>query len=367
MRYVGFFGAVALVCLAAHADQVSSKLLLQAQGTAGQLPPGCLGKFNPFEAFNDPNGLQKFAARCLSRGLPGGREPPETTILVEPQINTALRLAQIIFSFYQQQHPIGITRAWRWTSDGFIDRTHAQCLLLLSGTEPIVLPQATTLPEDMMAALDDSPDDEFHQAILRALKTAVAKNYCDPDARLIIAGHSLGGMEAQNIAGDLLRSRSGLGVSNIITFGSPLTTRLPGYISIRRFTTIGDPIPYTTYFTNTYREVTQTIVDDRTGNARLQAVAKADEERIIALGWTRNALEPFSGTVILAHWLAGAVGAHMNYPKTQELANFDVLGDPIGPRGGTRLVLGAPQPGGGTGTGLHMFGAPRHYGLGNPR
>jgi hypothetical protein len=57
----------------------------------------------------------------------------------------------------------------------------------------------------------------------------------------------------------------------------------------------------------------------------------------------------------------------MNYPKTQELANFDALGDPIGPRGGTRLVLGAPQPGGGTGTGLHMFGAPRHYGAVNPR
>ena len=34
----------------------------------------------------------------MSRRLPTGREPPETTILVEPQLNTAKRLVEIIFS-----------------------------------------------------------------------------------------------------------------------------------------------------------------------------------------------------------------------------------------------------------------------------
>jgi hypothetical protein len=304
-------------------------------------------------------------ANCLSAPMPKGADVGESLLRVPPVLHSARDVAQAIFKMYNNQHPIGIARVRVQLSSGGAATGPAMCLLLLSGTEPTGLAQTTTLPEDIQAALNNAANDQYLNAILKALATALNKGYCDPNARLVAAGHSLGGMEAQNVSHWLSRHRQLPGTSgrlvpaNIVTFGSPLTVQLPSSVKVERFTTIGDPIPYTTYFTNTYRSTKQIIVDDRTGPARQQAILHAENERNTALGWKQTAVEPVTGTFVLAKWMLGAVGPHMNYPKVNELHAYDPFGAPIGRGVTARLVIDNSQSGGGSGAMLHTFPAPR--------
>ncbi|MGB7948616.1 MAG: hypothetical protein WCH75_13115, partial [Candidatus Binatia bacterium] len=188
--------------------------------------------------------------------------------------------------------------------------------------------------------------------------------YCDRGARLVFAGHSLGGMEAQNIAAALIRQNANFYLGNVVTFGSPLTAVLPAQVNVRRFTTIGDPIPYTTHFTGTFREVPQIVVDDRTGPPRFRAIDAATSERNAALAWIPNPLEPAATqavrAAVLVKWLAGAVTAHMQYPNVSELQNYDALGAPITSGITTSLIIDDRRTIGGTTYGfIHVFPAPR--------
>lgn len=331
----------------------------------GQMPRECRRDLNPFNLFNNPNFLGSIA-RCLSDMMPpGDRAIGEKEMDVEPPVlKTSRDMAQVIFGLYQKLHPIGIARVWTRSSAGEINRAAPICLVVLSGTEPTVFAQATTLPEDMRAAILNTEDDDFFYAIMLALGSAVQKGYCDRGARLVFAGHSLGGMEAQNVAAALIRQNANFYVSNVITFGSPLTATLPGQVNIQRFTTIGDPIPYTTHFTGTYREVRQTVVDDRSGSSRFRAIDEAARERNAALGWVPNPLEPIPTQAVragvLAKWLTGAVTAHMQYPNVSELQSYDALGAPISAGITTSLIIDKRRTIGGRTYGfINVFPAPR--------
>jgi hypothetical protein len=277
-----------------------------------------------------------------------------------PVLATSRDMAQVIFGLYQKLHPIGITRVWARSSLGDTNRAVPLCLVILSGTEPTVFAQATTLPDDVRAAILNTEDDDFFYAIMLALGTAVQKNYCDNGARLIFAGHSLGGMGAQNVTAALTQQNTNA-VGNVVTFGSPLTASLPARVNIHRFTTVGDPIPYSTYFTGTYRDVRQVYVDDRSGLSRFRAIVNAERERDYALGWTPNPVDPFSGTAVLAKWLGeGALGAHMQYPSIRELETYDALGARIGAGITTSLVIDRQTIINGRTYGwIHTFPAPR--------
>ena len=231
-------------------------------------------------------------------------------------LRTALDVARCIFSFYNTGTPIAIAKR--------LDVTVPTCVVLLSGTEPLNFSQATTLPEDIASALDQPEKDLYALAVLDAIFTLRNSGVCR-QARLVLAGHSLGGMEAQNAAAFLLARQPGLSIGEIITFGSPATAYLSGAPPPRRFTTIGDPIPYTTVFTGTYRRAAQTTVSDLSGARRAAAIAKAALERYWAIGFGPGPVN-FAAAV---PWLAfGALGPHMQYPNTGELASYDALGNP---------------------------------------
>jgi hypothetical protein len=331
----------------------------------GQLPPECRRDLDSFNLFLNPNFLRTIT-RCLSDMMPPG-DPSigEKLMEVEPPVlSTSRDLARVIFGLYRKQRPIGITRAWARSSTGEINRATPICLVLLSGTEPTVFDQATTLPDSIRAAILATEDDDFFYAIMLALGAAVQKGYCDRGARLVFAGHSLGGMETQNVAADLMRQNAGFFISNVITFGSPMTASLPGQVNIQRFTTIGDPIPYTTHFTGTYREVRQIVVDDRTGPARFRAIDDAARERSVALGWVPNPTASIASQAVPAamfvKWASGALTAHMSYPRTRELERYDSLGAPIGAGITTSLVIHQQRTIGDRVYGfIHTFPAPR--------
>ncbi len=247
-------------------------------------------------------------------------------------LSTALDVAKCIFTFYDSGYPIAIAKR--------LDVTTPTCVVLLSGTEPLNFAQATTLAEDVQAALNNPERDLFALAVLDAIFTLRNSGVCR-QARLVFAGHSLGGMEAQNAAAYLLKPPPpGLTIGEIVTFGSPATADLSKAPPPRRFTTIGDPIPYTSVFTGTYRPAAQTTVSDLTGASRAAATAKSGFDRYRALGF--NGVVGW-GVVDLAAalpWLAfGALGPHMQYPNTAELANCDALGNPSAAGPGAVLRL----------------------------
>jgi Lipase (class 3) len=325
----------------------------------GQLPPECRRDLDAFNLFLNSNFLRTIT-RCLSEMMPpGDASVGEKLIEVEPVLVTSRDVARLIFGLYQKQRPIGIARVRARSSAGEIDR--AACLVLLSGAEPTAFNQATTLPDGIRAAILATEDDDFFYAIMLALGAAVQKGYCDRGARLLFAGHSLGGMEAQNVAADLIRQNAGFTIGNVVTFGSPVTTALPTRLNVQRFTTIGDPIPYATHFTGTYRETPHFIVDDRDGPERTRAIEDAARDRRVALAWISNpTIAAASNAAVFVKWIGGALTAHMRYPHVRELQNYDSLGVPLKTGVGTSLVIDQQRTAGDRVYGLiHAFPAPR--------
>lgn len=146
-------------------------------------------------------------------------------------IRTQQDMAQAVFDRYDTNHPIGIAKVKRGPQD-----KNDTFVLLLSGTEPVNFGQATTLPQDVAASLNQN--DRYRQSIFNALEDAGVKK----SDNLIIAGHSLGGMEAQNLVADK-RFQANYHATEVVTFGSPKTWHEQPGVHYTRFQTKGDPVP----------------------------------------------------------------------------------------------------------------------------
>jgi hypothetical protein len=198
--------------------------------------------------------------------------------------------------------------------------------MVLSGTEPTNIGQATTLPEDVTAAV--GLDDAFRRAVFAGLRTPAVRDLCPSGTRWIIAGHSLGGMEGQHVALDEEFARLGYHASHVITFGSPGVTREAPGVTYRRFSSIGDPIPEITRTLNVYRPAHQLYVDDRCAPERGRAIIEERERLQSQLAPMTNPFEP--PVLAIARQLAaifpGALEAHMAYPCIHELDRYDALG-----------------------------------------
>lgn len=187
------------------------------------------------------------------------------------------------------------------------------CLVVIQGTQ-LNFFQSTGLPEDTAAALPYIFSDNFRHSLRKAIS-----NGCAEGSALILAGHSLGGMEAQIIATDDSLRSNGYWPLSVITFGSPKVdyevsnvVNISGrsYLSAdyRRFTTIGDPIPFSTKATTSYQPTNQIVVDDR---------SQVDQSA------ARHWYDTVSGHL---ESLANATGSHMWYPCVYALRNYDALG-----------------------------------------
>jgi pimeloyl-ACP methyl ester carboxylesterase len=152
-------------------------------------------------------------------------------------------------------------------------------LVLLSGTE-FALEQTTHIVDDI-AAFQGNPalGSAYVSNVLAALRSAVP-----PGAHLIIAGHSLGGMVAQNLVTnhEFVRQYK---ADRVITFGSPQTTPEAASTQYVRAEAIGDPVP-------------------RLGPLQFQ--------------WHRS--------ITVAGPAADPIGIHNSYNKLQELAGYDMAG-----------------------------------------
>ena len=129
------------------------------------------------------------------------------------------------------QGPIRITKGT--LKSGLSSKT--VYLVTLSGTE-LVLNQSTGVFTDLLSGFN--LNNVYYANTVAIIKANVPKN-----ANLIIAGHSLGGMIAQQVAANSdIKSR--YNVLNTVCFGSPLLAAGSREGTVRRLGDVSDPVPY---------------------------------------------------------------------------------------------------------------------------
>jgi hypothetical protein len=159
--------------------------------------------------------------------------PPRDT-RPKPVICNLKQLAQIVFDRYETGSPIGLIRVTNLRPKTY--------LLVLSGTE-IDINQATGWLEDAEELLTLSSG--YRSSVLRALNKALQIDPSLKGARLIIAGHSLGGMVAMNLAADARLRKQGFTPVGVATYGAPIPATLPDQAGIeyKNVVATGDIVP----------------------------------------------------------------------------------------------------------------------------
>jgi hypothetical protein len=143
-------------------------------------------------------------------------------------LRTMQDMASLVFANYGVR-PILIAR---------VDGNPNRYLVALSGTE-FKPGQATQLLEDIAASVNGL--DAYSLFVLSALNEYDNGRGVPRGAQLLLLGHSLGGMVAQNIAGNTQRFFKWRPV-RVITLGSPKTNDLPPTVTLRMFASTFDPV-----------------------------------------------------------------------------------------------------------------------------
>ena len=145
------------------------------------------------------------------------------------------RLVQIGYSYRQPNGPISITKGTLTTKSWFTTTTKTVYVICLSGTD-LAFNQTTGVATDLLVGFEQ--DNLYLRNVRNAIVNNVPKN-----ANLVIAGHSLGGMVAQQAAADsTIKSR--YNVLNTVTYGSPLISGLSREGTVRRLGDTRDVVPY---------------------------------------------------------------------------------------------------------------------------
>ena len=125
-------------------------------------------------------------------------------------------------------------------TEGTLKNGNEQCdiyLVTLTGLEvPTLTPQTTDVVTTGQAGLELSND--FERNLRRVMKEAIPKN-----ANVVFAGHSLGGMVAQQIAADTSVQKR-YNILNIVAYGSPVMFKGQIEGTLKRMGDVNDPVPY---------------------------------------------------------------------------------------------------------------------------
>lgn len=125
-------------------------------------------------------------------------------------------------------------------TEGTLKNGKEQCdiyLVTLTGLEvPTLTPQTTDVVTTCQAGLELSND--FERNLRRVMKEAIPKN-----ANVVFAGHSLGGMVAQQIAADTSVQKR-YNILNIVAYGSPVMFKGQIEGTLKRMGDVNDPVPY---------------------------------------------------------------------------------------------------------------------------
>lgn len=144
----------------------------------------------------------------------------------------AAEIAQLVDDGYNQgtKGPITITKGTLKTT--FSSKT--VYLITLSGTE-WVFNQSTEALTDLFSGFN--LQNSYYYNVVNIISANVPKG-----SNLILAGHSLGGMIAQQVAADTTIKRNYI-ILNTVTFGSPLLSNGSREGTVRRLGDVSDIVP----------------------------------------------------------------------------------------------------------------------------
>ena len=109
-------------------------------------------------------------------------------------------------------------------------------LVTLTGLEvPTLTPQTTDVVTVGQAGLELSND--FERNVRRVMKVEIPKG-----ANIVLAGHSLGGMVAQQVAADKAMQKR-YNILNIVAYGSPVMFKGQIEGTLKRMGDVNDPVP----------------------------------------------------------------------------------------------------------------------------
>ncbi|QFJ54283.1 lipase family protein [Pseudobutyrivibrio xylanivorans] len=135
------------------------------------------------------------------------------TVTIENAAQMAT-LTKVGYADYQSAGPISITEGRMTYNTYKSSEDKAVYVVALSGTETIVENQTTTVKEDLLSGFELS--NEYVTNVKNAIIDRIPAG-----SNIIFAGHSLGGMVAQQVAADKY-IKDNYEVLNTVTFGSPL-------------------------------------------------------------------------------------------------------------------------------------------------
>lgn len=151
----------------------------------------------------------------------------------DTKLNTSVDLANLVFKGYNKGAlgPISIAPVTLVKNGSNI----SAYLVCLSGTES-VKNQSTGFLTDLKSGFEQNSP--YLLSVINAINNNIPKN-----SNLIIAGHSLGGMIAEQTSGNSA-VKNNYNVLNVITFGSPLVNPFGREGDIKRLGDKSDVVPY---------------------------------------------------------------------------------------------------------------------------
>lgn len=145
-------------------------------------------------------------------------------------------LTKVGYIDYQTAGPISITEGRMTYNTYWGSEDKEVYVVALSGTETIVDNQTTTIKEDLLSGFELS--NEYEANVKNAIIDRIPAG-----SNIILAGHSLGGMVAQQVAADKY-IKDNYEILNTVTFGSPLIKGFTREGMVKRLGDTSDKNPF---------------------------------------------------------------------------------------------------------------------------